>query len=368
MSRPRLLIVVTLAEAGGAQTFASALAGGLRERYEIEVAAHGPDGALPTACERLGLRFHHVEHLVRDPHPKHDALAVGELRLLAARVGPDVVQINSSKAGVLARLALAGTGVATVYTAHGWAFSGRTGKAGKAYAGAERLTAPLTDAIVCVSRWDRGLALERRVGDPSRVHVIHNGIGSLGPVPDRGPWPDSPVLGCVARLAAPKDLVTLLAAMARPGLERVRLTVVGDGPDRPEIEAERDRLGLQDRVEMLGERSDVPEQLARCDAFVLPTRWEGLPYSILEAMASGLPVVASRVGGIPEEVVDGHTGLLVERQDPDALAEALRRLCADGAATRAMGAAGLARARTTFSLERMVDRYDALFRSLLSAR
>jgi glycosyltransferase involved in cell wall biosynthesis len=354
--------VVTLAEAGGAQTFAASLLHGLRERWDIEVAAHGPEGALVEACRRDGVPFHHVESLVRDPDPRRDLRAVGELRTLARKVRPDVVQINSSKAGVLARVALAGTGIPSVYTAHGWAFSGRTGKAGTAYTLAERASAPLGDAIVCVSAWDRGLALERRVGRPGALHVIHNGIEAPAVPSDRGPWPERPLLACTARLAPPKDLLTLLEALA--GEPAWRLRVIGDGPDRPAIDERRAALGLQDRVELLGERSDVPEQLREVDAFVLPTLWEGLPYSILEAMAAALPVVASRVGGVPEEVVDGETGFLVERQDPAALAGALRRLHQDGAGARAMGVAGWQRAGRRFSLAEMVERYDALLRDV----
>src|SRR4029079_9272468 len=124
-----------------------------------------------------------------------------------------------------------------------------------------------------------------------------------------------------------------------------RLHVIGDGPDRAAIEQRRDALGLADRVELLGELADVSEHLAAADAFVLPTLWEGLPYSILEAMAAALPVVASRVGGIPEEGGDGQTGLLVERRDPAALGEALRRLHADGAWARTLGRTGYERAR-----------------------
>jgi glycosyltransferase involved in cell wall biosynthesis len=175
------------------------------------------------------------------------------------------------------------------------------------------------------------------------------------------------VLACTARLAPPKDLLTLLEALAASGLERYRLRVLGDGPDREPIEARRDELGLRGRVELLGARDDVDAQLAGADAFVLPTLWEGLPISILEAMAAALPVVASQVGGIPEEVLDGHTGLLVPPSDPVALAAALRRLDADGEAARALGRAGHALALRRFSLGRMVERYDALFRSLLAA-
>jgi glycosyltransferase involved in cell wall biosynthesis len=359
---PRLLVIVTLAEAGGAQTFAASLFHGLRGRWEIEVAAHGPEGALVDACRRDGIPFHHVENLVRDPDPRRDLAAVRELRSLARRVGPDVVQINSSKAGVLARLALAGTGIPSVYTAHGWAFSGRTGKAGAVYTIAERASAPFGDAIVCVSAWDRGLALDRRVGRPGALHVIHNGIEAPPEPYERGPWPERPVLACVARLAPPKDLVTLLEALADEPAWRLR--VIGDGPDRGLIEDRRDALGLQERVELLGERSDVLEQLRQVDAFVLPTLWEGLPYSILEAMAAALPVVASRVGGVPEEVVDGETGYLVERQDPAALAGALRRLHENGRG-RELGRSGHARARRRFGLDEMVGRYDALLRDVM---
>jgi glycosyltransferase involved in cell wall biosynthesis len=362
--RPRLLVLVTLAEAGGAQTFAASLLHGLRERWDIQVAAHGPEGALVDACRRDGVPFHHVESLVRDPDPRRDLAAIAELRALARRVRPDVVQINSSKAGVLARLALAGTRIPSVYTAHGWAFSGRTGKAGMVYTLAERASAPLGDAIVCVSAWDRGLALDRRVGRPRALHVIHNGIEAPPAPYDRGPWPERPLLACTARLAPPKDLLTLLEALAAEPAFRLR--VIGDGPDRAAIEQRRDRLGLQHRVELLGERADVPDQLREVDAFVLPTLWEGLPYSILEAMAAALPVVASRVGGIPEEVVDGETGYLVERQDAVALGAALRRLHGDGVRARAMGVAGWQRARRRFSLKTMVARYDRLLTDVLA--
>jgi glycosyltransferase involved in cell wall biosynthesis len=359
---PGLLVIVTLAEAGGAQTFAASLLRGLSDHWHVEVAAHGPEGALVDACRRDGVPFHHVENLVRDPDPRRDLAAVGELRALARRVAPDVVQINSSKAGVLARVALAGTGIPSVYTAHGWAFSGRTGKAGAAYTLAERASAPLGDAIVCVSAWDRALALERRVGRPGALHVIHNGIEAPPAPHQRGPWPERPLLACTARLAPPKDLVTLLEALVTEPAWRLR--VIGDGPDRALIEERRDALGLADRVELLGQRPDVPELLRGVDAFVLPTLWEGLPYSILEAMAAALPVVASRVGGIPEEVVDGETGFLVERQDPAALAGALQRLHRDGTRARELGVAGWQRARRRFSLHEMVGRYDALLRDL----
>lgn len=365
--RPRLLVIVTLAEAGGAQTFASSLAAGMRDRYDVEVAAHGP-GALADACARLRVPFHHVPHLVRDPRPYHDALAVRELRALARGLAPDIVQINSSKAGVLARLALPGLEVRTVFTAHGWAFSGRNGAAGALYAASERAVAPLTDAIVCVSRHDLRLARERGIAPRHGLHVIHNGIDAPAVQP-RGPRAGAHlVLGCTARLAPPKDLSTLLDALVQPGCERWELRIFGDGPDRDAIEGRRAELGLGDRVTLLGNREDVASQLADCDAFALITDWEGLPYSILEAMAAGLPVLATGVGGIPDLVAPGATGELVPPRDAAAAGRVLAAWAADPARLPSLGGAGHARARAFFSRERMIGRYDALFGSLLSRR
>ena len=362
---PRLLVVVTLAEAGGAQTFAATLAAGLRDRYDVEVASHGPGGALADACAAHAIPFHHVRHLARDPHPYHDAAAVRELRSLARRLRPDVAQINSSKAGVLARLALARTGVRTVFTAHGWAFSGRSGAAGALYAAAERAVAPLSDAIVCVSNHDLQLAHERGIAPRGALHVIHNGVDAP-PAPPLHRLPgDRLVLGCTARLAPPKDLITLLEALARPGCERWDLRVFGDGPDRAAIEACRDELELGARVTLLGNRDDIALQLADCDAFALISDWEGLPYSILEAMAAGLPVLATAVGGIADLVVPGVTGELVPPRDAASAARVLATWAADPALLGELGEAGHARARSSFSREQMVDRYDALFATLL---
>lgn len=362
--RPRLLILVTLAEAGGAQTFAAALAEGLKERYRIEVAAHGPEGALVDACARLSLPFHHIPSLRRAPHPWYDIRAGIEIKELVERVRPDIVQVNSSKAGFVARIALRRLRVPIVYVVHGWAFR-RGGLGSFLYAQAERATAPLADAIICVSERDRAAAEAGGIASADVLHVVQNGIG----VPERpllrGRWPDRPVLVCVARLAPPKNLQPLLTALAEPGLEPWRLRIVGDGPDRSRLEAQRDALGLSDRVEMLGERRDVRAQLIGADAFVLPSDSEGLPYSILEAMAVALPVVASNVGGIPEEVADGTTGILVPKGDAHALARALRRLHTDGDEARRMGIAGHARARERFSRQTMVERYDAIFRDVL---
>jgi glycosyltransferase involved in cell wall biosynthesis len=127
--------------------------------------------------------------------------------------------------------------------------------------------------------------------------------------------------------------------------------IVGEGPDRRELEQEIRRLGLTSQVQLAGERRDVPKLLARADFFVLSSASEGLPVSVLEAMAAGLPVVAARVGGVPEVVLDGRTGVLFRPRDPEELAAALERLVAQPALRRRLGSAGRARAEEWFDLE-----------------
>ena len=254
---------------------------GMCERYEISVAANGPRGSLVDRCAEIGVPFHDVPHLARNVrNPRQDASAVRELRGLVSRVEPDLVQINSSKAGTLARIALIDHQAPVVYTAHGWAFSGRGALHGAAFVAVERLLTPLTDAIVCVSKRDRALALSRRVAPESKLWVIHNGVEVKSHASDRGAWPEHPLAVCVARLAPPKDIRILIDALAQPELHAWRLRVVGDGPDRAMIERHCRRLGVQGRVEILGERRDVSEHLEQADAFVLPSDWEGLPYSV----------------------------------------------------------------------------------------
>lgn len=365
-SRPHIGVIVTLAEAGGAQTFVASLLPALLERYDVFVAAHGRSGPVVDACGELGVPYEHLEQLRRDISPSHDALATLEVMSLLRRMRPDLIQINSSKAGIVARAAarLVG-GVRTVFTAHGWVFS-HGERTRDVYAVAERAAGSVTDAIVCVSRHDLRLAEERNIGRPSRRHVIHNGVDVL---PSVAPPRSGPLrVISVGRLQEQKDHVTVVAAAAeaaRLGVD-LRVDIVGDGPDRAVVEQAIAQHGASAHVRLLGLRGDVPALLRASDVFVLSSRWEGLPYSILEAMATGLPVVASAVGGVPELVVGGETGHLVPAQDVRALRDALTDIAARPDRGRAMGEAGRDLARRRFSIERMQARYMALFDHLLS--
>jgi glycosyltransferase involved in cell wall biosynthesis len=171
----------------------------------------------------------------------------------------------------------------------------------------------------------------------------------------------------VGRLSPEKDVTTLLKAAALV-VERhpsFRLQIAGAGPCGVELAALAGSLGLMDRVEFLGDVSDVPALLARASLFVLPSVTEGLPLTVLEAMACGLPVVATRVGGTPEAVADGVSGLLVPPREPGLLAGAILRVHGDAGFAAQMGLAGHQRAKAQFDVRTMVSRYESLYKEVL---
>lgn len=175
------------------------------------------------------------------------------------------------------------------------------------------------------------------------------------------------ILGVVARLAPVKGLEMLLEAFAQihGKIPNAHLWLIGDGPLRNYLETKAREMGLADNVVFWGIRDDIPALLAQCDIGVLSSHWEGLPNAILEYMAAELPVVATRVGGVPEVVIDGETGLLVPPGNPQALADALLSLLSDTELARRMGQAGRRRVEQYFTLERMVKENEKLYLELL---
>jgi glycosyltransferase involved in cell wall biosynthesis len=179
---------------------------------------------------------------------------------------------------------------------------------------------------------------------------------------------DSVVVLALASLVRRKGIDVLLDALARIADPGVVAWIAGDGPDRAGLEAQASRLGLSSRVRFLGRREDSADLLAGCDLLALPSRREGLGVSALEAMAARRPVVASRVGGLADAVVDGRTGLLVAPDDPEALRLAIARLASDGDLRRRLGEAGPSRLAEGFLAPQMVLAYEKLYRSVLEER
>jgi glycosyltransferase involved in cell wall biosynthesis len=225
-----------------------------------------------------------------------------------------------------------------------------------------RLVSRWNDPFVCISHDSARLAVAHGVS-PRRVVVLPNGI-DLERFAHSGPDPTGPAV-LVARLAPEKDIGTLLEAVNVLGgaCPDFRLEIAGDGPCRAELEAHAARLGLGERVRFLGVVRDVPGLLARARLFVLSSITEGISLTLLEAMARGLPVVATAVGGNPEVVEAEQTGLLVPARDPVSLAEAVARFWTRPELCARMGVAGRRRVEQHFDVRRMVADYEALYRN-----
>ena len=369
----RILYVVTAAGFGGAPMHVLQLLRHFSTQGHVIGLVSAPEPRLVDEAKRLGVQVYPNPYFVRTLNPMADLRALQYVMQSIKRFQPDILHAHSSKAGLAARFGAAFYGVqAVVFTAHGWAFTeGRPMWKRRIIAALERVAAYKTSRIICVSNHDYDLALDFHIAPAEKLRIIHNGVD---PSPFLRPFSgdmrkslglreDDVVVTFVGRLAPPKDVLTLLAAIEN--VPSCKVLIVGDGPLRDGIEAYIRKRKLSEAVIMLGEHSDVPAILNVSDIFVLISDWEGLPYTIIEAMMAGLPVTASEVGGVGELVKDGETGFLVERKDVVGLTVALQRLIGNRALRQKLGKAGRLRALTMFSAAQMLKKVEGVYAELL---
>jgi glycosyltransferase involved in cell wall biosynthesis len=364
----RIAYILTRADSvGGATVHVLELARWMSAQgHETEVLVGGT-GPVTEQFAAAGVRFYPVPHLRRPVNLWADTLAWGEVAARLRQFRPDLVSAHTAKAGWIGRSVCAHLGIPVIYTPHGLPIGDRNpGLPGRLYAAAERFAARWARLIVCVSGHERQLALQAGIGPAGRLTVVHNGVRDISPSLRATPAQAPPRLVSLARFEQPKDHATLLAAMALLRDTDWELELVGDGPEEGAARRLAARLGIASRVRFLGYQADPAPILARARVFVLATRSEGFPRSILEAMRSALPVVASRAGGIPESVSDGITGNIVAPGDPSALAAALRGHLAGPFLAQQFGAAGRQIYEAQFRLETMFDRTAAVYHSALT--
>jgi len=346
---------------GGAETLVLELCGALRERGHEPVLLHFGNRHLERQCAARGIEAWEVPHHRLYKSARRLPLFIWYFSRYLRALRLDAVHSHLLGAvgatAVAARLA----GVRHVGTLHD-TYSLRDNPA---YLHLLRLAAWL-GPLVAVSEEMRRFFYDRG-GFGARLRTIHNGV-RLPPTEERGPLrralgvaADAVVITCVARLVPLKAHTRLLAAFAHLEEPRAVLLCAGDGPLREPLQQQARELGISGRVRFLGNRDDVPQLLRASDLFVLASDTEGLSCSLLEAMAAGLPAVATRVGGNPELVVDGATGILVPPGEVDALRAALSRLASDAPLRGQMGARAAERAREGFSFDAMTARYEALY-------
>ena len=333
---------------------------------------HEPVVAAPLDGRRPGLEADVVPlEMVRAVRPGADARAVAAAARVMRRVRPALVHAHSSKAAAVGRLARpAFPRTPLVYTPHGYAFAGyfESERERTRYRAVERALAPLASLVLCVCEAERRLAA--LVGPERRTRVVHNGVPEPEPAPvhphveqlrERGP-----VVGMVTLLRPGKVLETLVDAMpellaAHPS---VSVAVAGSGPDREQIEARARERGVSGALHLIGETAGPMPLLVGADVFLSASWAESFPYNVLEAMAAGLPVVATDVGGTAEAVAENVTGLVVPPRDAGALASALADLLADTERRARLGEAGRRRVADRFTVEGMLDGTTAVYREL----
>jgi glycosyltransferase involved in cell wall biosynthesis len=360
------ILMLTQPTDGGVFQHVSLLCEGLAARGHVPVVAAPLDRRPPGLdAELVPLE------MTRAVSPAADARAVAAAARAVRRVRPALVHAHSSKAGAVGRLARpAFPRTPLVYTPHGYAFAGHfeSERERSRYRAVERALAPLASLVLCVCEAERRLAAS--VGPERRTRVVHNGVPMPRPAPvhptverlrERGP-----VVGMVTLLRPGKGLETLVDAL--PGLlaghPSASVVVAGSGPDREQIEARARERGVAGALHLIGETAGPMPLLAGADLFLSASWAESFPLNVLEAMAAGLPVVATDVGGTAEAVVDGVTGLVIPARDPAALAAALADLLADPGRRAGLGDAGRRRARERFTVDLMLDGTAAVYRDL----
>ena len=351
---------------GGAEELLRATSARLpAEGVDTAVVAITRRGPLAQEIARAGTP---VYLATGQPGPRDPAAFVRLVRLLRYE-RPDVVHTFLLNACLYGRLAAIFARVPLILAAEQNVYTAKK----RRHAHFERLLATGTFRVVACCQVVAD-AYHRQTGVASeKIAVVYNAV-AFDPLPSAeerasarallGLRPDALVVGTLGRLTEQKAHRTLLEAVARLALRlpHVALVIAGDGPLRGELEAQAVRLGLGDRVRFLGVRRDRATLYGAMDVFALPSLWEGLSLSLIEAMGAGRPLVATAVGGNPEVIEDLRTGLLVPSGDPRALAEALESLLRDPQLSRTLGAAACEAARTRFGIDRHVAEIADLYR------
>ena len=352
-----------------------------RSRYEPLLATGpetGPEGSLIEATEASGIPVFIVPDLIREIDLKRDLKALVQLIRLYRDLEVDIVHTHTSKAGILGRLAgrLAKVPV-VIHTVHGFAFTAPLPKwQRQLYIALEKMAGRWCDALIFISKPLMAEAGKLGIGDPKTYAYIPSGIDTKAfqngnnngnrELKRRmlGLTDHVPIIGTVSRLVKDKGLELILEAAAQlksKGL-KFHMVWVGDGPMRDELERLAQKLGVADRLSITGMCTDVPAWLSCFDIFVLPTMWEGMGRVFLEAQAAGIPVIGTKVGGVPDVVRDGETGILIQPNDAKTLAETIELLITNAELRRQMGiAAAQFASNEQFQVEFMVRKIEEVY-------
>ncbi len=377
-----LLYIITQAEWGGAQRYIFDLAANLVDEFDITVATgiDGDDQELDKRLKDYKIKRFVFKHLRREINPYHDILAIFEIARFLRQNHFDIIHLNSSKAGVIGALANAVNRFFAplrmtkkiIYTAHGWVYLEPLPFWRRwIYLGMEKIAARLRDATIVLSEKEKKVALRYGTAKKNSVFVIPNGIdltalNFLSREEARKRLKinnDEIVIGTIANLYKTKGLEYLIEAIKILNIQsagwrtisNIKTVIIGEGDERNNLQTKIKELGLENNISLSGSIPDAYKYLKAFDIFVLPSVKEGFPYTILEAMAAGLPIVATEVGAIPEILENQKTGVLMPPADSQALTEAFVSLIKNPEHAKQLGA-NAQEAVKKFDLKTMIEK------------
>jgi glycosyltransferase involved in cell wall biosynthesis len=349
----KILYLITEGDLGGAQKYVLDLAQNFQG-----IIVTGPEGNwLERECKALGLSYVRINHLWRKINPIIDFLALIEIFSLIKKIKPDIVHVNSSKAGILGSIAGKMAGAKIVFTAHGLVFNEpRAASVNRFFTYIEKFASIFRDKIITVSDFDKKTALAYKITSPGKISVVYHGLGQtkfLDQAQARRELKlpqDKLIVGTIANFFYTKGLDILIGAASDFEAEIV-YAVIGDGPEHNHLEQLIKKSNLSNKFGLLGQIPDATKFLKAFDIFVLPSRKEGLPYVLLEALQARVPIIATAVGGVPE--ILGQNGYLIPPFNQGILSLMIRKL-ADDAGLRQIKEEEISKQLSYFTHEKMI--------------
>lgn len=354
---------------GGAQIHVRDISVGMKHRGHTVVLVTGIGENIHSILDTEKIRHYKSEYLIRDMNIISDVKAFIEIRKTLKEIEPDLIATHSSKAGIIGRIAGWTLRIPTVFTAHGWSFTeGVPKKKRILYMFIEKIVGFLSDGIITVSEYDGSLARKNKVVSAQKLHTIHNGVHEFRYPKRVEHLNNDPTIIMVARFARPKKQLALLKALQKLQLLGWHVRFAGDGPLLNEAMDYVKNQRLCERVEFLGDRTDVTKLLQQSDVFVLLSDWEGLPISILEAMRSGLPIIASDVGGVKEAVRQSINGYIIPKNDEEELIRKLTQMLTNSILRLEMGNESRKLFEIHFTFKKMLDETDKYYEKVIDRK
>jgi len=361
----KILYLITKSEIGGAQMHVLELMKYMiKEGHQVALMSY-PGGWLEAEAKNIGVKFFSNSNFSNSYNPLNALMAILKIKKNIQSFEPDLVHCHSSGAGFLGRMAVRGR-VPTLFTAHSWAFTEGAPFMRKVIAIiAEKFVSRYASKIICVSEFDRSLAIKYGIIQENKLVQIYNTF----PLIETNNQKENQKINIlsIGRFAYPKRfdiLIDSIAILPKDIIGNIKLNIVGFGLQEKKIENLVKKLKLDNNVFIIGKKSpeELRDILIKSDIFILISNHEGLPITILEAMSVGLPVIASRVGGIPEEI-DSSCGILV-KNDKEEIQNAILELIRDKNTRLLMGANAYKKVREKFSRENFLEKTVNIYKEV----